>query len=144
MTTKRLYRSSDERMVAGVCGGLAEYFDVDPTIVRVAFVLLTIFDGAGLALYILMWIIVPERGEVKRESGKSEKAAKAEPSVSASAPVSEMTEGRNRAFWGVVLVLLGGVLLVQQILPWKIDGSLLLPTVMVAVGLVVVARSFDS
>jgi phage shock protein C len=141
MATKRLYRSSDERMVAGVCGGLAEYFDVDPTVVRVAFVLLTIFDGAGLALYILMWIIVPERHEGTKVMAKE--SVKAE-SVAEVAPTPKAGEGQSRAFWGIILVVLGGVLLLEQIIPWSINGAIMVPTVLVAVGLVMVARSFDS
>ncbi len=56
---KRLTRSYD-RKLGGVCGGLAEYFNVDVTIVRLAFVLLTIFKGTGLLLYIALWLILPE------------------------------------------------------------------------------------
>lgn len=57
---KRLYRSRKERMIAGVCGGIAEYFNVDPTIVRLAWILLTFAGGAGIVAYIIAWIIVPE------------------------------------------------------------------------------------
>ena len=60
MVTKRLYRSRKERMLAGVCGGLAEYFDIDPTIVRLAFVLLALAGGPGIVVYIIMAIVVPE------------------------------------------------------------------------------------
>jgi len=56
---KRLYRSRDERMIAGVAGGIAHYLDIDPTLVRVAFVLSTVFGGWGLALYIALAIIMP-------------------------------------------------------------------------------------
>jgi len=56
---KRLQRSRDEKLIAGVCGGIAEYFDVDPVIVRVAFVLFTLFGGAGVLLYIVLWVIMP-------------------------------------------------------------------------------------
>ena len=58
---KRLYRSRRQRMLAGVCGGLAEYFNIDPTWVRLFFVLF-FFLGLGILaiIYILLWIIVPE------------------------------------------------------------------------------------
>ncbi len=59
METKKLYRSKSDKMVGGVCGGLGEFLGVDPTLVRLAFVLLTIFGGSGLLLYIIMWLIVP-------------------------------------------------------------------------------------
>jgi len=58
---KKLYRSRDEKMIAGVCGGLAEYFEIDPTIVRLLFLALLIFGGGGLLIYIIMWIIVPQK-----------------------------------------------------------------------------------
>lgn len=57
---KKLYRSRENRMVAGVCGGLAEYFNVDPTIVRLIFVAISLLGGPGLILYIIMAIVVPE------------------------------------------------------------------------------------
>ncbi len=58
---KRLYRSRKSRMIAGVCGGIGEYFDIDPTIVRLAWVVFTLVWGAGLLAYIIAWIIVPEK-----------------------------------------------------------------------------------
>lgn len=61
-TTKRLTRSRYDRMVAGVCGGLAEYFDVDSTLVRVAYVLISVLSAAfpGLIIYLILWLVVPE------------------------------------------------------------------------------------
>jgi phage shock protein C len=56
---KRLHRSRTERMIAGVCGGIAEYLDVDPTIVRVIWVLVAFLAGFGVLLYLIMWIIMP-------------------------------------------------------------------------------------
>jgi len=61
-TQKRLYRSSQDRMFAGVCGGIAEYLEVDPTLVRLVFVALTLLSsGTGLILYIILMLIVPEQ-----------------------------------------------------------------------------------
>lgn len=58
---KKLYRSRDERMIAGVAGGLGEYFSIDPTIVRLVFVLSVFFGvGAGLLIYIVLMLVVPE------------------------------------------------------------------------------------
>ena len=61
---KRLMRSQDQ-MVAGVAAGLAEYFDIDPTIVRLLFVVLTLAGGPGLLLYLILWIIMPEAGKAQ-------------------------------------------------------------------------------
>lgn len=60
---KRLYRSHEGRMVAGVCGGLAEYFGIDVNLVRLAFAGLSIFGGMGVLLYLVAWLIIPEQGE---------------------------------------------------------------------------------
>ncbi len=57
---KRLYRSRDQRMLFGVCGGIGEYFDFDPTLVRLIFIIFALVFGSGILLYILMWLIIPE------------------------------------------------------------------------------------
>src|SRR3954452_5859102 len=54
-----LRRSSHDRMVAGVAGGIGEYFDIDPVLVRIGFVAATLFAGAGLFLYPIAWLVVP-------------------------------------------------------------------------------------
>lgn len=59
---KKLFRSRDNIMIAGVCGGLGEYFEVDPTLIRLIWVIFTIFGfGTGILAYILAWIIIPEK-----------------------------------------------------------------------------------
>jgi phage shock protein C len=58
--TRRLYRSRTNRKLAGVCGGLAQYFNTDATLIRVLFVVLALLGGPGLVIYLLMWILVPE------------------------------------------------------------------------------------
>jgi len=58
---KRLYRSRESRMVAGIGGGLAEYLDADPTIVRLVTVLAILFTGVPALAYLVAWIVIPER-----------------------------------------------------------------------------------
>lgn len=57
---RKLYRSRSQRMLAGVCGGLAEYFSLDATLIRVLFLVLAVFGGSGLVIYVVMWLIVPD------------------------------------------------------------------------------------
>lgn len=59
MNSRKLCKSTQSRMVCGVCGGIAEYFNIDPTIVRLIFVVLNIFPGSSVALYIIAAIIMP-------------------------------------------------------------------------------------
>jgi phage shock protein PspC (stress-responsive transcriptional regulator) len=65
---KRLYRSKNERMLGGVCAGLGEHFDIDPTVIRLAWAVITVLSiGTGVLVYIIAWILIPEE-----ESGSSE------------------------------------------------------------------------
>jgi len=56
---KRLYRPKRDRMLGGVCGGIAEYFVLDPTLVRVGCVIFTLMGGSGILAYIICWVIIP-------------------------------------------------------------------------------------
>ena len=56
---KKLYRSSTDKIVGGICGGLAEYFDIDPVIIRLCWILFVLLGGAGIILYIIAWIVIP-------------------------------------------------------------------------------------
>lgn len=68
-TVKRLYRSRKERMIAGVCVGLGDYLKVDPTLIRLLFVLFTLMGGQGILAYLILWLIVPEEPIVLNEQG---------------------------------------------------------------------------
>jgi len=59
MNARKLYRKPNEQMIAGVCSGLAEYFSLDTTIVRLLFVLLLLLGGHGVLIYVILWIVMP-------------------------------------------------------------------------------------
>jgi phage shock protein C len=58
---KKLYRSRKNRIIAGVCGGLGEYFGLDPALIRLFWVFITLAFGSGILLYLIAWILIPER-----------------------------------------------------------------------------------
>ncbi len=60
METKRLYRSKTDTMIGGVCAGLAKYLNIDPTIVRLVFVLMLLLGGHGLLVYLILWLVIPQ------------------------------------------------------------------------------------
>jgi phage shock protein PspC (stress-responsive transcriptional regulator) len=64
--SKKLYRSRDDRMIAGVCGGLADYFNVDSSLIRIAVLFVFLFQGVGLIAYIIAWLVMSEE-PVKNE-----------------------------------------------------------------------------
>lgn len=63
--TKRLNRSRTERWLAGVCGGIGNYFNTDPTVIRVIFVLAALIMGGGVLIYLILWLIIPQEPETE-------------------------------------------------------------------------------
>lgn len=57
---KRLHRSSTDRKIAGVCGGIAEYLGWDPTLVRLLWIVLTLAGGSGILIYLILWVVMPD------------------------------------------------------------------------------------
>ena len=70
---KRLYRSREDRRISGVCGGIAEYLGIDPTLVRILWVLLALAGGPGVLLYIIMAVVVPEEPEFVQSTAEKSK-----------------------------------------------------------------------
>ena len=64
-TTKKLYRSADDRIIAGVCGGIAQYFNIDPVLVRIVFIAFALIHGLGIVLYLAFLFLVPKEGEAE-------------------------------------------------------------------------------
>jgi phage shock protein C len=60
MQEKKMHRSTTNKMVAGICGGLADYFGLDASLMRIIFVVLALLGGPGILLYIVLWIVLPE------------------------------------------------------------------------------------
>lgn len=65
MNGKRLYRSESNRMLCGVCAGIAEYFNLDPTLIRLAWALFCVLGGSGVLAYILAAIIIPSESQIR-------------------------------------------------------------------------------
>jgi len=109
---RRLYRSPSDKIIAGVAGGLGNYFGVDSTVIRLLFVLLTIFGGSGIFIYIVLWVLVPLEGS--KESVGSQETVKqnvkeVEERVAAVASEMSTPAGQSRAsvWFGLVILLLG-------------------------------------
>ncbi len=76
MEQKKLYRSTTDVMVAGICGGIAEYFGIDSSLVRIGFVILLLNFGSGFLAYLILWFIIPKNGNKKVEVEKVTKEIK--------------------------------------------------------------------
>ncbi len=153
---KKLYRSRRERILGGVAGGLAEYFDVDVTLVRLAWVMVALAGGFGLLAYIAAWVIMPEEPEAERRS-RAHAAEGGEPEVvvpevedageeadpGTSAQTEERgTEARGRNwFFGLLLVALGFYLLVQNLVP-ELQLAKFWPVALILLGGLILAGAF--
>jgi phage shock protein C len=124
----KLYRSRDDRVIAGVCGGLGKHLDVDPVLIRVAAIVLVFAGGAGLLLYVIGWIAIPE--EAKGDTG----AAPTPPADEA----SERTGGA--LLLGLAFVVLGGFFLLDELLPDFLSWAFVWPVALIAVGLAILLR----
>ena len=62
---KRLYRNTKEKKIAGVCAGLGEYFKIDPTLIRILFLVVILLGGAGVLVYLICWMAMPRKDEIK-------------------------------------------------------------------------------
>ncbi|HEX9634711.1 MAG TPA: PspC domain-containing protein [Candidatus Limnocylindria bacterium] len=151
---RRLYRSRTESVLGGVAGGVAEYLDADPSIVRIIWAILGIVTGGiFVVLYIVMWIVVPE-APVSAAPASAATATAAPPAASgeaagqaaspsvmtqASPPRRRSSGGRSLVF-GLILVGLGAWFLIREYVP-QIDTDLLWPIGLVALGVVLVIAS---
>jgi phage shock protein C len=136
----RLYRSRGDRMLFGVAGGMARYLSLDPSLVRIVWALLVIAGGAGILLYIIAAIVIPEEPEgyvapAASSGGLAGSVGVAStPGEAPSAAIAGRRDRGNAAvIIGVFLVVLGGWLLLQRYLP-QIDADLVWPFALLALG----------
>jgi phage shock protein C len=152
---RRLYRCRHDQRIAGVASGVAEFFDLDPSLVRVLWVLSVFFGGIGLLLYIALAIIVPLEPEGGPMSDADPGGQAAGPGAEASAPSPigwrsaplghrhvARGPGNGTTFIGLVLILFGGLALVDTLLPaWADGGRFLWPAFILGIGAILVATA---
>lgn len=138
---KHLYKSRKNKMLAGVCGGIAEYFDVDPVLVRIIFIVFTIFGGFAVLAYIIGAIIMPYPPP---EPGELAAASATPPAPLPLTPAAPTTPAHNNGalIVGVILVVLGAYFLMRNIpvfhdfywrLHWHIHDYIV-PAILIMIG----------
>jgi phage shock protein C len=130
---KRLYRSRTHRVIGGVAGGLGEYLDVDPVLLRIAFVVAFLAGGVGILAYIIAWIIIPEQ---PRESPMTTPPDPQQPNIPPQpqqTPRAEEPHRRGSVVGGLILLVLGLLFLGQNFLPDFNFGDWS-PLILVAIG----------
>jgi phage shock protein PspC (stress-responsive transcriptional regulator) len=154
---KKLYRSTTDKMIGGVAGGLAEYFDIDSTLIRVLFIVIVFLGGGGIIAYIILWIVVPQKPyeipkdfQSKSSTNESDKnefqhsAADSESfNISNSSIASVETKTNNKQHWiAIILIIIGGLLLLNNIFPrFHFDHYWPLILIGIGVGLLLKAKN---
>ncbi len=145
---KRLYRSRRDKVIGGVCGGIANYFGVDPILIRLFFILMFFAEGAGLLAYIIAWIIIPKKpsfvGEESKEDSDTFTAGAddfAEESGQEQRERQKSSELKQR-YLGIFLVVIGSLFLFDLWFPafylrpfW--------PVIFIILGIVLLVRGVD-
>jgi phage shock protein C len=152
----KLYRSKKDCVIGGVCGGIAEYFDIDPTLVRLLAILIFFFGGSGIIAYIIGWIIIPQnpngntednsenkseiKGKTKKGTDKADK--KAEENLSEERLKGNSERNKN-IILGIILIITGLIFMGGTLFPWItwIAWGTFWPVIIIVVGLVIIIRS---
>lgn len=143
--TKKLYRSRTDRVFFGVCGGLAEYFDIDVTLVRLVAVIISIWGGVGVVAYIIGALVIPEEpvkgGDKMAKENKKEDFSKKMESA-AQQVKNEIEKNPTKGQWigGLILIALGVLFLVNQFVP-SLDFGKMWPVILIVIGASIIANN---
>ena len=152
---KKLYRSTTDKMLGGVAGGLAEYFDIDATLIRVLFVVVVFLGGGGILAYIILWIVVPEKPyeipnsfQGKSDSDKNDKNEfhrstedSGSMSINNSGEAMIETKTNSKQIWiAIILIVIGGLLLLDNIFP-RFNFDHYWPVILIGIGIGLLIRA---
>jgi phage shock protein C len=142
---KRLYRSRQDRILGGVCGGLAEYFVIDTTLVRLLWILSVILGGAGVLAYIIAWVIIPEKPLAQATTTAANNTGGGDSPLEGDAFAGTETEfdaevgARRASLAGVILIVLGSLFLLREFMPlWDLNRYW--PVILIAAGVAFILR----
>ena len=146
---KKLYRSVTDKIIGGVCGGIAEYFSLDPVIIRLAFVLAVIFGGGGILTYIILWIIIPQKPYIITPFNQENKTDanlvddEGEKKISNDLQSNMLYKNLNNnktVFAGVLLVVLGMIILISNFVPGFYFRDYW-PVILIILGLAIILKA---
>ncbi len=153
MQHKTLYRSATDSVFGGVSGGLGKYFNVDPILFRILFVLLAVFGGGGLIIYIILWIVMPvqpfnyryNEPYFKPESAENDQESNPAHADADTpyAPEFSKTKNDGTLIIGIILITLGGLFLIDRLIP-HINFGDIWPVLLIVAGVLIIGGSLRS
>lgn len=142
---KKFYRSRTDRVIWGVCGGLADYFKIDSVLVRIIFILLAISSGFGVLLYVILALVIPtEPGEKKGTEKVKELADELSQSAKHLAGEINKDQHRTRNILGLIILFIGVSLLLQQAFSLYINWALIYPFLVIILGIYLIGSYGDN
>ena len=155
---KKLHRSQTDKIIAGIAGGLGEHFEVDPTIVRLIFVLITVLGGSGVLLYLILWVLIPKDPEGKMVidkdrvkevaeeiKGKAESFGKGIKEEFGKEDIQKPAEKSNKSggLFGWILIIAGILFLINIFHPFSFRYYIFRfwPAGLILLGMVLIFRS---
>ena len=145
MTGQKLYRPTKNRVLFGVCQGIGQYFNIDPVVVRVIFVILALWGGSGVFLYLIALFLMPDEKTLQTENEKNKAKAAQDRVESVVAEISETVEEKTKilhgeALLGLIVIIIGLMFLTQTFFPifapWR-----LWPLILIAIGIVILVKA---
>lgn len=142
---KKLQRIEQKKMIAGVCSGLAEYFDIDVTWIRIAFVVAVVLGASGILAYIVLWIAVPKRPYLPNYSQFNVDYKVTEPKNIPNTAFSSKKKGNGngRLIAGSIFIFFGTFFLLNEfnLIPYWVDFQNLWPVILIVIGLYTLAKA---
>jgi phage shock protein C len=144
-----IYRSEKNKILGGICGGLGEYFGIDPTIIRIIFVLLTIFGGSGILIYLVLWMILPSESQtefnkdhIKNNMNEvKEKVQQFAHDIRKGAKDGQVNQPEQRNWLAFIVILLGVIFLLNNFgFGDLINIGKLWPLILVALGVSIIMK----
>ena len=142
MPVKRIYRNQREKVIGGVCSGIAEYFDIDVAWVRLGFVLGAFLDGVGVIAYLIAWIVFPRDERTAPQVDEDRKKTTDSGTKTSSRKAWEGMGSGSRNALGVVLVLLGVLFFLDQNFYW-FGFDTFWPVILIGIGAYLLVRAAD-
>jgi len=144
--TKRLYRSQKNKMIGGVAGGLADYLNLDPILIRVIFVITLFLNGAGFLLYVILWIVVPQESVVSKNQNDFGETDNTETDFvetdKSQKSTNHSSNGNGRVVTGLILIGVGIIFLINRFFP-HFDFGDILPFLIIVLGIALIFNSVN-
>ncbi|MFA7676463.1 MAG: PspC domain-containing protein [Candidatus Shapirobacteria bacterium] len=148
MNNRKIFRSIENYMIAGVCGGLADYFKIDSSLIRIIFILLAIGGGSGILIYLILWFVVPKEVGTEKEFKREEKVKEFTEDVKNKAKTIakeiksdvKIEKMKKINILGIILILIGLVAIWNQISPIIIEWNFFWPGLLILIGIFIMFK----